>query len=258
MTVARRLSRDRTPQAVAGRIVSRDFGSFHDECAGRIRVRAARIDNAGRGAGARRKNSRRSLRLLILSCTDRRSVVKGEGAQQTSAAGRRPRPRPIAFPYRDPPGGIGGSSPVPIAPSYRTHRVGFWSWLTPTASTARPSTARSTSIREPRRSSSATTSRSTTSPTGPPGPTSSRRWQQPSTSRPAARCSSSPVTGVRVRQRSSCDCAACSIGTPTSPSTGTSRTTSTPSCRWRRGRSSSGSRRVSWTTARAPGSRGRS
>ena len=107
MIVARRLSRDRTPQAVAERTVSRDFGSFHDERAGRIRVRAARIDNAGRGAGARRENSRRSLRLLILSCTDRRSVVKSEGAQQTSAAGRRPRPRPIAFPYRDPPGASG-------------------------------------------------------------------------------------------------------------------------------------------------------
>jgi hypothetical protein len=85
MIVARRLSRDRIPQAVAERIVSRDFGSFHDERARRIRVRAARIDNAGRGAGARRENSRRSLRLLILSCTDRRSVVKGEGAPASSA-----------------------------------------------------------------------------------------------------------------------------------------------------------------------------
>ena len=64
MIVARRLSRDRIPQAVAERIVSRDFGSFHDERAGRIRVRAARIDNAGRGAGARRENSWHLLRPL--------------------------------------------------------------------------------------------------------------------------------------------------------------------------------------------------
>lgn len=44
MTVARRLSRDRTPRAVAERVMSRDFGSFHDERAGRARVRTARID----------------------------------------------------------------------------------------------------------------------------------------------------------------------------------------------------------------------
>ena len=66
MTVARRLSRDRTPRTDAEKVVSRDFGSFHDERTGRIRVRAARIDNAGRGAGVRRENSRRLLRLLIL------------------------------------------------------------------------------------------------------------------------------------------------------------------------------------------------
>jgi len=120
MTVARRLSRDRTPRTDAEKVVSRDFGSFHNERAGRIRVRAARIDNAGRGAGVRRENSRRLLRLLILSCTDGRSVVKGERAQQTSAMGRRPRPRPIAFPYRDPPGTSGA-----LCQSQSLPRTGF-------------------------------------------------------------------------------------------------------------------------------------